>query len=78
VICLVLVTLLTRLVFRRLAEITRVATRLVGGDYETPVALSTQDEIGQFETLFEQLRLVFVNLLEEYSKATASPERKPD
>jgi HAMP domain-containing protein len=75
-ICLVLVTLLTRLVFRRLAEITRVATRLVGGDYQTPVAVSAQDEIGRFEALFEQLRLVFVNLLEEYEKATSSSEPK--
>jgi HAMP domain-containing protein len=74
-ICVVLITLLTRLVFRRLAQITTVATRLVGGDYQTPVAVSAQDEIGRFESLFEQLRLVFVNLLEEYEKATSGKDR---
>jgi methyl-accepting chemotaxis protein len=69
-VCLVLLFLLSGLVFRRLAEIVRVATRLVGGDYQTPVVVSKADEIGQFEQLFEQLRLVFVNLLEEYDRAS--------
>ena len=67
-ICLVLILLLTVLVFRRLAVITNVATRLVGGDYQTPVKVSTTDEIGTFEQLFEQLRLIFVNLIEEHEK----------
>jgi HAMP domain-containing protein len=69
-IILVLIALLTLLVFRRLSEITRVATRLVGGDYQTPVKVSADDEIGRFETLFEQLRMVFVNLIEEHDRAT--------
>lgn len=77
-ICAVLLVMLSRLVFRRLAEITRVATRLVGGDYQTPVAVSAKDEIGRFEELFEQLRLVFVNLLEEYERASSRSERKSE
>ncbi|MBZ5727420.1 MAG: hypothetical protein LAP87_20785 [Acidobacteriia bacterium] len=56
-------TLLNRLVFRRLKHIIRVATRVVGGDYETAIRVGSNDEIGQFEQLFEQFRCVFVDLL---------------
>jgi methyl-accepting chemotaxis protein len=76
VVCVVLLLLLSSLVFRRLAEITRVATRLVGGDYQTPVTSSKSDEIGHFEELFEQLRLVFVNLLEEYERVSRENDEK--
>ena len=55
--------LLNRLVFRRLDHITVVATRLVGGDYETEIQVSSDDEVGQFEQLFEQFRRVFVDLM---------------
>jgi hypothetical protein len=59
--------------------ITHVAIRLVGGDYQTPVFVSKDDEIGQFERLFEQLRLVFVNLLEEYERVSkTAPENRPE
>jgi two-component system sensor histidine kinase VicK len=77
VVCVFLLVLLSSLVFRRLKEITRVATRLVGGDYQTPVAISKPDEIGHFEELFEQLRLVFVNLLEEYERVSKENDAKP-
>jgi HAMP domain-containing protein len=76
VVCVFLLVLLSSLVFRRLKEITRVATRLVGGDYQTPVAISKPDEIGHFEELFEQLRLVFVNLLEEYERVSKANDEK--
>jgi HAMP domain-containing protein len=56
-------TLLNRLVFRRLEHIIDVATRVVGGDYESEIKISSDDEIGQFEHLFEQFRCVFVDLL---------------
>jgi HAMP domain-containing protein len=56
-------TLLNRLVFRRLEHIIVVATRVVGGDYETEIQVDSDDEVGQFEHLFEQFRLVFVDLL---------------
>jgi len=58
-----LLSLLTRLVFRRLEHIIAVATRVVGGDYQTEIRVSSEDEIGQFERLFEQFRCVFVDVL---------------
>jgi len=56
-------TLLSRLVFRRLDHIIHVATRVVGGDYATEIQVSSEDEVGQFERLFEQFRRVFVDVL---------------
>ncbi|MGC2323466.1 MAG: hypothetical protein WA463_12620 [Terriglobales bacterium] len=55
--------LLNRLVFRRLDHIIMVATRVVGGDYETEIRVSSDDEVGQFEQLFEQFRRVFLDLM---------------
>jgi HAMP domain-containing protein len=60
---LMVLTLLNRLVFRRLDKIIAVATRVVGGDYESEIKVESSDEIGQFENLFEQFRCVFVDLL---------------
>jgi len=57
-------TLLTRLIFRRLDHIVVVATRVVGGDYKSEIHVSSDDEVGQFEQLFEQFRRVFVDVLE--------------
>ena len=56
-------TLLTRLIFRRLDHIVMVATRVVGGDYQSEIHVSSDDEVGQFEQLFEQFRRVFVDVL---------------
>ena len=56
-------TLLNRLVFRRLQHIITVATRVVGGDYESEIRVGSDDEVGQFEQLFEQFRRVFVDLM---------------
>jgi hypothetical protein len=55
--------LLNRLVFDRLDHIIVVATRVVGGDYGSEIQISSDDEVGQFEQLFEQFRLVFVDVL---------------
>jgi len=60
---LLVLTLLTRLVFRRLENIILVATRVVGGDYESEIQVTSDDEVGQFEQLFEQFRRVFVDVL---------------
>jgi HAMP domain-containing protein len=60
---LLVLTLLNRLVFRRLQHIVAVATRVVGGDYKSEIQVGNDDEIGQFEQLFEQFRRVFVDLL---------------
>lgn len=55
--------LLNRLVFQRLERIIVVATRVVGGDYASEIVVGTDDEIGQFERLFEQFRCVFLDLM---------------
>ena len=55
--------LLNTLVFRRLERIIKIATRVVGGDYDSEIRVSSDDEVGQFEQLFEQFRQVFVNVL---------------
>ena len=60
---LLVLTLLNRLVFRRLQHIIKIATRVVGGDYESEIQVGSDDEVGQFEQLFEQFRRVFVDLL---------------
>ena len=60
---LMVLMLLNRLVFRRLQHIIRIATRVVGGDYESEIQVSSNDEVGEFELLFEQFRSVFVTLL---------------
>jgi len=62
---LLLLLMLGRMIFRRLDSIIGVATRVVGGDFNSQIHVSSEDEIGQFEQLFEQFRVVFVNLLEE-------------
>lgn len=67
-------TLLDRLVFRRLNHIIVVATRVVGGDYETEIRVSSDDEVGQFEQLFEQFRRVFVDLLAHLPEFQEKPE----
>jgi methyl-accepting chemotaxis protein len=58
-------TLLDSLVFKRLKHIIRVATRVVGGDFESEIKVSSDDEVGQLEQLFEQFRRVFVDVLKQ-------------
>lgn len=58
-----ILVLLNRFVFRRLEQIMVVATRVVGGDYDTKIPVTSDDEVGQFESLFEQFRRVFVDVL---------------
>jgi len=70
--------LLSHLVFRRLDHIIMVATRVVGGDYDTEIRVSSEDEVGQFERLFEQFRRVFVDVLAhvpELQEGEQIPER---
>jgi HAMP domain-containing protein len=58
-----MITMLNSLVFRRLQHIIRIATRVVGGDFDSEIVVDSNDEIGQFEQLFEQFRRVFVDLM---------------
>jgi HAMP domain-containing protein len=66
--CGLVMVMLNRLVFGRLQHIIRIATRVVGGDFETEIPVDSDDEIGQFEQLFDQFRRVFVNVLSEMSE----------
>ena len=63
VLSVIMVILLNRLVFARLSRVTNVATRVVGGDFDTQIVPASQDEVGQLESLLEQFRVVFVNTL---------------
>lgn len=71
---LVLIGVFQVLVVRRLARMTQVATRVVGGEFNLEVVPAAKDEIGAFETLFEQFRVLFVGLLEQ----TQGEERSKD
>ncbi len=64
-IILLLTVMLNKLIIKRLNNIVSIATRVVGGDFESKIQPSSTDEIGQFESLFEQFRQVFVNLMKE-------------
>jgi HAMP domain-containing protein len=55
--------MLSRLIFRRLERIIKQATNVVGGDFGTEIKVSSDDEVGQIEQLFEQFRQVFVDVL---------------
>jgi HAMP domain-containing protein len=70
--------LLTRLVFRRLDHIVMVATRVVGGDYKTEIRVSSDDEVGQFEQLFEQFRQVFVDVLNHVPELQEQKLHQPE
>ena len=59
----VFLAMLNSLIFRRLERMIQVATRVVGGDYGTEIQVTSDDEVGQFEQLFEQFRRVFVDVL---------------
>jgi sensor histidine kinase regulating citrate/malate metabolism len=61
----VLLALLNRFVFRRLNQIILAATRLVGGDFETEIKITTDDEVGKLEQLFEQFRHIFVDVIKQ-------------
>jgi len=74
--CGLVMMMLSRLVFDRLQHIIRVATRVVGGDFETAIAVESDDEIGQFEQLFDQFRQVFVNVLHEMTELQESESRE--
>lgn len=70
----VLIGVFQALVVRRLEKMTKVATRVVGGEFNLEVVPAAKDEIGAFETLFEQFRVLFVGLLEQ----TQGEERSKD
>jgi len=56
------------LIVRRLDRLIVVATRVVGGEYQTRIESTSKDEIGRFEKLFDQFREVFVSVVAEAEK----------
>ena len=68
------------LIVRRLQHMINVATRVVGGEFDLEIVPSAEDEIGTFETLFEQFRMLFVELIGQQSqshRATGTTGRGP-
>ncbi len=70
----VMCVLFNRLIVARLQRLIRVATRVVGGEFDLEVVPSARDEVGKFEELFEQFRKVFVELA---GAAAAAAEPAP-
>lgn len=71
-----MILIFDKLIIKRLQNIVNIATRVVGGDYETQIVPSSNDEIGKFESLFEQVRLVFVNIINELEEKIKELEKK--
>ena len=60
------------LVVRRLQRMIRVATRVVGGEFDLEIVPSAHDELGELETLFEQFRMLFVELIGQAQQSTGT------
>ena len=67
-----LVMLLLNSLVCRLDCIIAAATRVVGGDYHTSLQVTSDDEVGKIEELFEQFRRVFVDVLANVPGLTQS------
>jgi HAMP domain-containing protein len=65
------------LIVRRLENMIKVATRVVGGEFDLEIVPSADDEIGAFETLFEQFRMLFVELIGQAQRGTGTTGRDP-
>jgi HAMP domain-containing protein len=68
---------LRRLVFSRIDRTMLVATRVVGGDFETPIRTELDDEVGRLEMLLEGFRQVFVTSVREYEQRIAALTADP-
>ncbi len=68
IISIAMLLMVNRFIFVRLDNMINIATRVVGGDYNTKIVPAADDEVGKFESLFEQFRTVFVNVLSELEK----------
>jgi methyl-accepting chemotaxis protein len=73
---LVLVAVFQILVVRRLQSMIRVATQVVGGEFDLQIVPSAEDELGEFETLFEQFRMLFVELIGTVQQTTSTGGRE--
>jgi HAMP domain-containing protein len=67
-ISLIIAFMLRSWVFRRLDHMIEIATRVVGGDYECEIKKSANDEVGEFEYLFDQFRKVFLSVVKSQTQ----------
>jgi HAMP domain-containing protein len=74
--CLIIASVLNKLVFVRLRRTMDIVTRVVGGEFSQKIVSSSPDEVGQLENLFEQFRTIFVGVVDEVSKQRAEEEKK--
>jgi len=68
VLSLLIAAMLSRLVFARLRATMAMATRVVGGEFDRQIIPSSSDEVGQLEMLFEQFRVVFVDVVDQVAE----------
>lgn len=64
----VLLIMLRSMIFVRLDNMTRGFIRVVAGDYKTKLVQSSDDEIGRFEALFEQFRVLYADAMHDLDK----------
>jgi len=67
-VAIIMLALMHKFIFKRLESITIKITKLVGGDYTTPINQQINDEVGRFESLLEQFRQIFINMLDRKTK----------
>ncbi|MEI9937597.1 MAG: cache domain-containing protein [Pseudomonadota bacterium] len=60
--------ILRKLVFLRIERTMAAATRVVGGDFESPIVTTSEDEVGRLEMLLESFRKVFVSTVTDYER----------
>ncbi len=68
IISIIIIAIFNKLIIARLNHMINIATRAVGGEFSTEIKPATDDEIGKFEVLFEQFRVVFASLVRELER----------
>lgn len=72
----VLTIVLRQLVFARLEKTMAVATRVAGGDFESRIEPTSDDEVGRLEGLLEGFRNLFVNTVRDYEQQLEEARKK--
>lgn len=73
VLSLIIVTLLGRLIFRRLDAVVEAATRVAGGEFDRQIPVTRNDEVGKLENLVEQMRSIISTLVSD-SRSGSGPD----
>jgi len=74
--CLIITSVLNRLVFQRLRQTMDIVTRVVGGEFSKKIVPTSADEVGGLESLFEQFRTIFVSVVDDVSKQGKEEEKR--